>query len=193
MVNPGRSERKVLPELLRRRKQNMKSVAASYPAFDRQLKYPINLNHRINQCRVKHQKAEPLVFKNESLLSLESFIAKQSKSMPIKPMNSSSVDARMKPFIDKGEQLFQQRMGQLNSCAQCHDGNAGQRLASSLIPQAHPDGYPIYRLEWQTMGSLQRRLRNCMRGVRAQAFNYGAPELVAIEVYLAAQARGMAL
>ena len=34
-------------------------------------------------------------------------------------------------------------MGQLNlSCAQCHDQHWGQRLGSSVIPQAHATGYP---------------------------------------------------
>jgi sulfur-oxidizing protein SoxA len=33
-------------------------------------------------------------------------------------------------------------------------------LAGNVIPQAHPTGYPIYRLEWQKMGSLQRRLQS---------------------------------
>ncbi len=46
--------------------------------------------------------------------------------------------------------LYRQRIGQLDlSCAQCHDDNAGKRLGGSVIPQAHPTGYPIYRLEWQ--------------------------------------------
>lgn len=61
-----------------------------------------------------------------------------------------------------------------------------------MIPQAHPTGYPIYRLEWQGLGSLQRRLRNCMTGVRAEPFAYGAQEMVELELYLAARARGMA-
>ena len=66
--------------------------------------------------------------------------------------------------------------GQLNlSCAQCHDDNWGKRLAGSVIPQAHPNGYPIYRLEWQSVGSLQRRLRNCIFGMRAEPFAFGAP------------------
>ncbi|MFO1296969.1 MAG: hypothetical protein U1F25_11170 [Rubrivivax sp.] len=40
------------------------------------------------------------------------------------------------------------RQGQLDlSCAQCHDQHAGRRLAGSVIPQGHPTGYPIYRLE----------------------------------------------
>jgi len=62
------------------------------------------------------------------------------------------------------------RQGQLNlSCAICHDDNAGKKLAGVTIPEAHPTGYPIYRLEWQTLGSLKRRLRNCLVGIRAEA------------------------
>ena len=49
-----------------------------------------------------------------------------------------------------------QRQGQLNlSCANCHDDNWDKKLAGSAITQAHPTGYPIYRLEWQTLGSLR--------------------------------------
>jgi sulfur-oxidizing protein SoxA len=83
-------------------------------------------------------------------------------------------------------------VGQLDfSCAQCHDDNAGRRLASSLIPQAHPTGYPIYRLEWQGMGSLQRRFRNCMSGVRAEPYAYGSGEFTALELFLKQRAAGM--
>jgi len=46
-----------------------------------------------------------------------------------------------------------------------------------------PTGYPLYRLEWQSLGSLQRRLRSCISGIRAQAYDYGAPELVELELY----------
>ena len=41
------------------------------------------------------------------------------------------------------------------------------------------------------MGSLQRRLRNCMTGVRAEPFPYGADELVELELYLNSRAAGM--
>ncbi len=57
--------------------------------------------------------------------------------------------------------------------------------------KAHPTGYPLYRLEWQGLGSLQRRLRNCIVGMRAEAFPYGAPEYVDLELYLATRAAGM--
>lgn len=79
------------------------------------------------------------------------------------------------------------------SCAQCHDDNWGKSLAGNLIPQAHPTGYPIYRLEWQSVGSLQRRLRNCMTGVRAEPYALGAIEYVELELFLMWRARGMTM
>ena len=82
--------------------------------------------------------------------------------------------------------------GQLNlSCAQCHDDNWGKHLAGNIVPQGHPTGYPVYRLEWQSLGSLQRRLRNCMIGMRAESYPYGAPEYVDMELFLMWRARGM--
>ena len=75
----------------------------------------------------------------------------------------------------------------------CHDDNWDRHLAGSAITQAHPTGYPLYRLEWQTLGSLQRRLRGCIFGVRAQPYDFGAPELVELELYLMTRAAGMAM
>ena len=74
-----------------------------------------------------------------------------------------------------------------------NDGADGGDLvtAAATLGVAHPTGYPLYRLEWQGLGSLQRRLRGCMTGVRAEPWPYGAPELVALELYLAARAGGM--
>jgi sulfur-oxidizing protein SoxA len=43
------------------------------------------------------------------------------------------------------------------------------------------------------MGSLQRRLRNCMSGVRAAPFAFGSEELLGLELYLAQRAAGMPL
>ena len=83
------------------------------------------------------------------------------------------------PFIEKG--LFSARQGQLNLArAQCHGDNWGKALAGIPIPQAHSTGYPLYRLEWQALGSLQRRLRNCMIGIRAEPYPHGAPEYLAL-------------
>jgi sulfur-oxidizing protein SoxA len=166
----------------------MKGVAAHYPAFDPGLARPLDLEQRINHCRTGHQRAEPLAWESEDLLALTAYVARQSRGLPI----AVATGRELRPFLHLGKELFHQREGQLNlSCSQCHDDNWGKRLAGSVIPQGHPTGYPIYRLEWQSLGSLQRRLRGCMTGVRAQPFDYGAPQAVALELYLLERARGM--
>ncbi|MBC7499687.1 MAG: sulfur oxidation c-type cytochrome SoxA [Herminiimonas sp.] len=169
---------------------SMRGVATRYPAFDDQSSRPVNLGQRINMCRRRYQHAAPLPAESHDLLSLESYVAIQSRGLPLQ----QSSDPRLIPYRASGEQRFMQRIGQLDlSCAQCHDANAGKYLGSAPIPQAHATAYPIYRLEWQGMGSLQRRLRSCMTGVRAQPFALGAQELVELELYLASRANGMPL
>ncbi len=169
---------------------SMKGVAARYPAFAAELGRPVDLEQRINMSRIADQKAEPLVFESKELLALTVYIARQSRGMPDAVKN----DAQAKPFIDAGRALFEQRQGQLDlSCAQCHDDNWGKKLAGNLVPQAMANGYPIYRLEWQEVGSLQRRLRNCMSGMRAEPYDFGSPELVDLEYFLLWRARGMAM
>lgn len=166
----------------------LKGVAARYPAFDKALGRPVDLEQRINLCRTNQQQATPLAFESRNLLALTAFVARQSQGAAIE----TGDDPQLAPFISKGRELFVQRQGQLNlGCANCHDDNWDKRLAGSAITQGHPTGYPLYRLEWQSLGSLQRRLRACMSGIRAQPYEYGAPELVELELYLMSRARGM--
>jgi sulfur-oxidizing protein SoxA len=166
----------------------MKGVAARYPAYDKALERPVDLEARINLERVRHQGIQPLAYESRDLLALAAFIAEQSRGIAI----SAGEDPALESFVAKGRDLFMQRQGQLNlACANCHDDNWDKRLAGSAITQAHPTGYPMYRLEWQSLGSLQRRLRGCIFGVRAQPYDFGASELVELELYLMTRAKGM--
>ena len=112
----------------------------------------------------------------------------QSRGLP----NAVEAGGPNRPFVEAGEHFFRTRQGQLNlSCANCHEERAGHRLGGALIPEGHANGYPQYRLEWQTMGSLARRLRACLIGVRAEPLAPEAPDAVALELYLAVRARGL--
>jgi sulfur-oxidizing protein SoxA len=167
----------------------MKGVAARYPAFDTASGKPIDLAGRILQCRVERQ-GVPAARESPHILALEAVVALQSRGMPI----AQPDDPRLAPALAEGRALFSRRIGQLDlSCKQCHDEMWGRSLGGSTIPQGHPTGYPLFRQEWQGVGSLQRRLRNCMTGVRAEPYAPGAPELIALELFLKARAAGMAL
>lgn len=169
---------------------SMKGVAARYPAIPKGGTRPVDLEGRIELCRTANQQADSLPSGSRELLALEAYVAHQSRGMPISPPD----DPRLGPFQARGRDLWQSRQGQLNlSCANCHDDNAGRKLAGVTIPQAHPTGYPIYRLEWQTLGSLKRRLRNCLVGIRAEPYAYDALEYVVLDLFLMDRARGMLL
>jgi sulfur-oxidizing protein SoxA len=167
---------------------SMRGVAARYPAYAPEQGRPVDLEGRINLCRETRQNATPFPRESRELLALTAYVGFQSRGLPIAP----DPDPRLEPFRARGEALFRQRQGQLNfSCAQCHDDNAGRRLGSAIIPQGHPTGYPLYRLEWQSLGSLQRRFRNCLIGVRAEPYQSGSPESVDLALYLMSRAQGL--
>jgi L-cysteine S-thiosulfotransferase len=167
---------------------SMRGVASRYPQFDPVRGRPLDLQGRINRCRAEQQAASPLALESQQLLALTAFVAYQSRGLPV----AHQQDQRLAPFVENGRRLYRQRLGQIDiACADCHDDRWGERLSGSLIPQAHPTGYPLYRLEWQALGSVQRRIRNCMIGVRAEPFAFGAPELVDLELFLMQRAAGL--
>ena len=49
---------------------SMKGVAARYPAFDKALGRPVDLEQRINLCRTDRQQASPLAYEGHDLLAL---------------------------------------------------------------------------------------------------------------------------
>lgn len=167
----------------------MKGVAARYPAVaeDGAL---LNVELRIERCRTQQQAAQPFGYESEALLSLTTLIALQSRGLPVTPR----LDGPAQAFRDRGAQFYALRQGQLNlACGQCHDDNAGKRLRGDTISNGLGTGYPAYRLEWNGVGSLHRRLRACSLGVRATQFAFGSPEYLALELYLAERARGLAI
>jgi L-cysteine S-thiosulfotransferase len=167
---------------------SMRGAATHYPNFDAAERRPVSLEQRINLCRTRHQQASALPYENHDLLALTALVGRQSRGLPIAPRD----DKDLAPLVAAGHDLFMKRQGQLNlGCTNCHDDNWDKHLAGSPVTQAHPTGYPEYRLEWQTLGSLERRMRNCMIGTRAQPYDYGSLEMVELELYLQTRAAGM--
>lgn len=187
---PAGPEQKSCASCHQRAEETMKGVAARYPAVAEASGELFNLEKRINHCRTTHQKAEPLAYESDELLALTAFVAHQSRGLPM----NVRTDGTAEPYFEAGRKRFHQKLGQLNlSCAQCHDDNAGRQLRGDTISHGLGNGYPAYRLEWQTLGSLHRRLRACSYGVRAVQFDYGSPEYLSLELYLAKRAEGLAV
>jgi sulfur-oxidizing protein SoxA len=169
---------------------SMKGVAARYPAYDAQAGAVLDLDARIERCRTTKQNAKPFGRESDELLALSTFVAFQSRGMAY----GVSIDGPAREAFERGQAFYHRRHGQMNlACTQCHDQSYGKRLLNETMSQGQPTAFPAYRLEWQGLGSLQRRIRACLFGVRAQMPAPGAPELTDVELYLAWRAQGLPL
>jgi sulfur-oxidizing protein SoxA len=167
---------------------SMKGVAVRYPKIDERTGKLMSLEARIIQSRVERQKAPPLARESEDLLALDAYITYQSRGFPME----ANIEGAARRNFELGEAFFFRRRGQLNlACTHCHDANWGRTLFEERISQGQPNAYPAYRLEWQTLGSLERRLRACLSGVRAEILPYGSPEFTDLALYLSWRARGL--
>jgi L-cysteine S-thiosulfotransferase len=149
-----------------------------------------NLEGRINICRTENQAQPAWAYESPQLLGMTALIATQSRGLS----NQASIEGGARPHFEAGQNLYYERMGQMNlSCAHCHEKNAGRRLLAEVISQGHPNAYPIYRLEWQATGSLHRRFRSCLNGVKAELWPQGSPQFLNLELFLAWRAQGLGI
>jgi sulfur-oxidizing protein SoxA len=85
-------------------------------------------------------------------------------------------------------------MGRINlACTHCHDQRIGKQMRADGISPGHPTGFPIFKMSWQGMGSIDRRLRACFSGVQADVPKPGSAELRQLELFLKMRSQGMPL
>lgn len=169
--------------------ESLRGLAARLPRVDADTGAIETLERLIRRCRTTRQAAAPWDWESEPLLAMATLLSHVSHGVPIDIRIDSTAAARA---LDRGRRLYETRRGQLGiSCAQCHVQNVGARLRGDVISQGMVDGFPIYRLTWQTMGSRPRMLRWCSRAVRATPFEWGSDDAAALEFWLARRAQGL--
>ena len=167
---------------------SMRGVRTRYPRFDPTRGKLVNLEQQINRCRTQHMQAMPYPYESETLLDLSAFIGSQSRGMPI----DVRIDGPAQPFFEAGKAFFYQRRGQLDmACAHCHEQYVGQRLRGDVISQGQINGFPVYRLTWQTLGSVHRMFEWCNTSVRAEPYPLGSDEYLNLELFMTWRSRGL--
>lgn len=167
---------------------SMKGVATRYPLIDKTSGKLFNLEDRIRQCRTKRQKASDWRLESDELLAVSLYVSSASNGMPIQ----ANIEGKAKSHFENGQKIYMTRQGQMNlSCTQCHDQRYGIKLYTDKLSQGQPNAYPVYRIEWQSMASLERRLRFCYSGVRAEIPPWGHEVMRDISLYLMWRAQGL--
>lgn len=172
--------------------ERMWRIAAGYPKYE-QPKYPeigviIGLEERINQMRVEKMKAAPFAYESEELLALTAYVAFQSRDLPV--LVALTGDAEV--FLDRGQELYEKRRGVLFlSCANCHEQRIGGNWGDDLVTEGQTNGFPTFRLRWDSLGSVQRQIRWCNELIGATPFAYGSDDMLDLQFYLRYRGRGL--
>jgi sulfur-oxidizing protein SoxA len=168
--------------------EGVATAATRHPAPDTASGRLLTLEMRIQDCRQARQGAGRLEVEGDDLLALTAYVASLARGRPMAVVTQGPA---VEAALALGRRHWSERQGQLNlACTQCHDDNVGRKLRGDTISSGIATGFPAYRLEWQGLGSLHRRLRACAIGIRAEPVAFGSDEHVALELYLAWRARG---
>lgn len=166
-------------------------IRQNYPYFDLQSGEVITLELALNRCRETNGE-EPYSYVKDEMASLTAYMAFTSRGKPfdIKIPN----DPRALAAYQKGEEYFYTRRGQLNfSCASCHVQNPGNHIRTEVLAPALGivAAMPIYRSEWNGMGTMSRRLVTCNRQVRGVPLKPQDELYRDVEYYLSYMSNGL--
>jgi L-cysteine S-thiosulfotransferase len=166
-------------------------IRQNYPYFDEKSGQVITLELALNQCRQANGE-EPLSDVKDEMASLTAYMAFTSRGKPfdIKIPN----DPRALAAYENGEEYFYSRRGQLNfSCASCHVQNPGQHIRTEVLAPALGllNAMPIYRSEWNGMGTISRRFVTCNSQVRGVPIAPQDENYRDVEYYLSYMANGL--
>ena len=177
----------------------MQRSAASFPRLSADGKKLNSLEDQISVCmqRPSSSKANASSADQDVVLSLSAALHLAAKGQPI-AVNSAGLSAekavQWQERLSQGQLLYETRVGKMNlACMHCHDQKVGAQMRADTISQGHPTGFPIYRMSWQTMGTLERRLRACYSGVQAPLPELGSAQLRDLELFMKVRANGMPL
>jgi sulfur-oxidizing protein SoxA len=170
----------------------------------------INLEDQIVACSARTGRTGTRL-EDDDVLALSAVLHNAAKGLPIDvkaPLldkaapyagepaadHAANQAAQWQARLNSGTQLFSTRMGRINlACVHCHEQNVGRQMRADVISPGNPTGFPILRMTWQRLGSMDRRLRACYSGVQAVIPPAGDPALRDLELYLKVRANGMLL
>jgi sulfur-oxidizing protein SoxA len=171
--------------------RSLREAVVQHPRLSNDGLRLINLEDQILTCLTRSGKAHDTL-ESEEVLALSALLHQSAQGLLWQLKAPPAQQAQWQAHLVRGTALYAQRMGRMNlACVHCHDQNIGKQMRADVISPGHPTGFPIYRMSWQGMGSIDRRLRACYSGVQAVMPPAGDPALRDLELFLKVRASGM--
>lgn len=138
------------------------AIAGEYPKFDDKKKRVVTLEAAINDC-LKANGQKPWNMKKGKMTDLEAYFAAKSKEAG-KKIHITIPSKEAAAAYERGKKIYYSQRGYLKlSCANCHVQGAGKRVRREYLSPllGHVTHFPVYRLKWQGLGTMERRIGGC--------------------------------
>ncbi len=169
---------------------NMKGVRPTYPKWNEAAGEVRTLEMQVNDCRETQMGAEAWGWNSGNMVNMTALISSVSRGLPM----SVAIDGPVADVWEQGKELYYARTGQLElSCANCHEDNYGNMIRADHLSQGQINGFPTYRLKNAKLNSIHARFKGCVRDTRAETYNPGSPEFIALELYVASRGNGLSV
>jgi sulfur-oxidizing protein SoxA len=138
------------------------AIVGEYPMFDEKKGEVVTLTGAINSC-LKAAGQKPFKWTKGKITQVEAYFADKSKEAGKKIDIKINSKAAMEAY-ERGKKEYYSQRGYLKlSCASCHVQGSGQRvrleyLSPLLGAVTH---FPVYRMKWTGLGTLERRIKGC--------------------------------
>ena len=165
-------------------------IRQNYPLFDTERREVITLELAINRCREANGE-EPLKWETGALAEISAYMSYTSRGNPV------SIDIPNEDAIaayEEGKKFYYAKKGYLNnSCATCHVQGAGMKARTEVLHPALGESisFPTFRLKWDHLGTLHKRIRGCHRDQGARSFKAQSPQYRNLEYFMTYMANGM--
>jgi L-cysteine S-thiosulfotransferase len=166
-------------------------IRQTFPYFDTKAGEVVTLDLAVNRCRAANGE-KPLPYQTGMMASITAYMSETSRGKPFDIKIPD--DPRARAAYAAGKQYFYSRRGQLNfSCASCHVSGSGKRLRGDILAPALGilASFPIYRSDWGSMGTIDRRFTSCSAQMRSVPLPPQDPAYRDLEYFLSYMSNGV--
>ena len=170
--------------------EDLAGVKAVYPKWDEAKGEVQTIEMQVNECVTERMAGEALKYAGADMTNMVALLASVSRGEPV----NVAIDGPAQSTWEQGKEIYYTRYGQLElACANCHEDNWGNMIRADHLSQGQVNGFPVYRLKNTKLNAVHDRFRGCVRDTRAETFDVGSPEFVALELYVTSRGNGLSV
>jgi sulfur-oxidizing protein SoxA len=173
-------------------KAQFKSWAAAMPKWEPRLNKVLGVEEFVT----RHAKATtgadmPMETDDNRIISVYLHFLANGEAIDIDTASAAS-----KAAIDRGKELSERKLGQLNmACTDCHAKAVNHWIRGQWLgePKGQYDHFPTWRTSLLAIWDIRQRFQWCQVNIRADELPPDAKEYGDLELYLASQNEGLKL